>query len=82
MIIILLNLLYFLHTLGDDPHILVKRQLRDNDQRRLKTKFVNGVEVVVRGNSQRLYQIIPNFSSLNFYLSIYFLMFWKVEREN
>ena len=49
MIIIIL---YFLHTLGNDQHTLVKRQLTDetDDRRRLKTKFVNGVEVVVGGN--------------------------------
>ena len=72
-------ILYFLHTLGNDQHTLVKRQLTDetDDRRRLKTKFVNGVEVVVRGNLRLLFTSLTNLSliSTSYFPSIYE---WKV----
>ena len=72
-------ILYFLHTLGNDQHTLVKRQLTDetDDRRRLKTKFVNGVEVVVRGNLRLLFTSMTNLSliSTSYFPSIYE---WKV----
>ena len=72
-------ILYFLHTLGNDQHTLVKRQLTDetDDRRRLKTKFVNGVEVVVRGNLRLLFTPLTNLSliSTSYFPSIYE---WKV----
>ena len=49
------NIVTFFFIAYDEPeneHKLVKRQDDDSetvDRRRLKTKFVNGVEVVVRG---------------------------------
>ena len=72
MIIIIL---YFL-LIGNDQHTLVKRQLADDtdDRRRLKTKFVNGVEVVVRGKTKRLTLLHLSFS-IKKYL---FFLKWKV----
>ena len=70
MIIIIL---YFL-LIGNDQHTLVKRQLADDtdDRRRLKTKFVNGVEVVVRGKTKRhtlLYSILLFLQKINIFFS-------------
>ena len=61
--------LYFL-LIGNDQHTLVKRQLADDtdDRRRLKTKFVNGVEVVVRGKTKRLTLLHLSISLKNKYL--------------
>ena len=48
------NICFFLFIAPEDTyeHNLVKRQDDEHsDRRRLKTKFVNGVEVVVRGKT-------------------------------